>query len=142
VPRVIDELLGRELLVAPPLVEDILILQRWGTRWWRGVQWSIALLSLHLWKPGGGGRVMAREPTKPPVLLLSPQVPETRSASVQVVMAQCIRYAKIILSFKPSPHELAALMLGLTAFPHQLARLAVKGPPAPCWWCLVVASKR
>jgi hypothetical protein len=32
VPHVVDELLGRELLVAPPLVEDILILQRWGDK--------------------------------------------------------------------------------------------------------------
>jgi hypothetical protein len=99
VPRIVEELQDRELVVAPPSAEDIPS------------------------PPTVGRKVeVVHEPTEAQVLLSLSQAPETRSSPVQVTMTQCIWYA----SCHGKVALLAALMLGLAVSSHQPARLATK----------------
>jgi hypothetical protein len=112
-PRIINELLGRELVAPPPSFKDIPSPPR--------VEGRVAeRCSVAVCTPGpllaGASVLVVRDPTEAHVLLPSSQALETRSSFVQFAMTQCFQYAmchgKVVMSFKARSPEFVALGLG------------------------------
>jgi hypothetical protein len=131
-PRIINELLGRELVAPPPSFKDIPSPPR--------VEGRVAeRCSVAVCTPGpllaGASVLVVRDPTEAHVLLPSSQALETRSSFVQFAMTQCFQYAmchgKVVMSFKARSPEFVALGLGsaVPPPPHhgQPAHLVAKG---------------
>jgi hypothetical protein len=109
VPHIIEELLGRKMVVAPsldipspqPLVVGGMVVE---------------VRSVAVCTPGSplvkALMVVAHETTDVQVLLSPSLEPVTRSSFAQVIMTQCISYVtchgKVANSFKANPHELTA----------------------------------
>jgi hypothetical protein len=116
VPRIVEELLGRER-VSPPGQGHPMSFDCGGGGGGGAKATEVRLVVVRT--PGPplvGAWVVVRHPTKVQVLLSSSQESVTSSSSAWVAMTQCISYAKcygkVVKSFKARPPKLADSELG------------------------------